>query len=268
MMNKKRVLLVLLIAVSVSVFGQTYRQGPGYFNLMFASGSTVLNRDFAGNSAALEALSSAVSSNLAQIRAGRAHIEIVGHTIAGQNEANAVNATSVQASIVRALLKTQFNLGNESFTFGIDNTSRQENLIKVAVVNSPVANNANKEIFYTLSSNPAYLAAVMNNYGRVPYRSSVSEYELQQKAEMEREAREKELLARAEQQKREEELKRAQLEREAREKEQALRAEQERAERERAERLRAEQARAEQAKAEELARSASKTKRPNKFFRW
>lgn len=174
--NQTRIVAVLfLLILSQNAFGQNASKNADIFRLSFAAGSNVLERKFCDNSTALNNLAPAISSQIYDIKTNRAHIEITGYILIDKtDDLSSLNEISLQASVVRAYLKTRYGLDNNCFTFNIDNSLDVSNVIEVTIKSSDVPIGANRDIFYTFNPSPNSLYNVFIQYDSIPYKQKVT----------------------------------------------------------------------------------------------
>ena len=170
-MNTKS-LLLSLIAIFIAL-GTTANAQPKAYKytsnhivkrdtamLAFRSGQDVLYSQYKDNAQELKNIMAFVSNHATTLRSGLSHINIVSYIKTNQvNNPIAVNAASIQGSIVRAQFKLKYNVPHTAITFSIDTAQNVTNLVRVDYVNNPVRKHNNTSIHYTLKRNNVQLAS-------------------------------------------------------------------------------------------------------------
>lgn len=139
----------------------------------YRSGSTILYEDYKTNNIALTKLHRMVSANRPAILAGNAHIELFGYILSSQVGNNrAINNASIQASVVRSYLKTQYGLPHSACSFAIDTTQGLQNVVQLQLISGAVPQYSNREISYSESSSAWDINRAVAGYQNgVPYTS-------------------------------------------------------------------------------------------------
>jgi len=186
-MNKVYISIFLLLLMhSVSIFGKHIGIYGNYSEILndslkqgdvllkFEPNSSVLKRRFLDNTASLVKLDFIVTSNLEKLKSGKSHLAITGFIMSEMTDsAKAINQISVQSSVVKSYLMLKYNFTNSCITYRIDNSQEVlNNLIEISYVESPVATDDNRFIYYTLKPTPSNLKIVLSNYGKIPYEKS------------------------------------------------------------------------------------------------
>lgn len=181
-MNTKYLLILSLIVTlsSITTTAQTttYKYTSKHIvqrdtaMLAFRNGQDILYTTYKDNAQELKNIMTFVSSHATKLRAGISHINIVSYINTNQvNNPKAVNAASIQASIVRAQFKLKYNVPHNAITFSIDTAQNVNNVVRVDYINNPVRKHNNTKIYYTLNrNNTKILIEEMNKYKpTVPY---------------------------------------------------------------------------------------------------
>lgn len=153
---KKTILLCLSILMLSSFTTVTKSQTHSANQLVdstifyYRTGSTILYEAYSSNASALERLNRMVAANRPAILSGNAHFELLSYIPSSSvGVPTAINAASIQASVVRSYLKTQYGIPHSCSTFAIDTTQGAQNKIQVQLISGPIPLYANKEINYS-----------------------------------------------------------------------------------------------------------------------
>lgn len=135
--------------------------------------SILLYQDVDANDASLQWLYGAMKANRMAVLSGKAHFEIFSFIPASKvGDPTAINDASLQASVVRAYLKTQYGIAHESCTFAIDTTQGKQNVVQLQLVSGAVPQYANSQIAYSINRTPAAVKSAVAEYtSGVPYMS-------------------------------------------------------------------------------------------------
>ena len=142
---------------------------------MFAyrSGSILLYNNYKSNAAALARTDRFIRANRPALLAGSAHVELLSYIPSWQvGNTAAINTASLQASVVRAYLLTQYGIPHTSCTFAIDTTQGLSNQVQLQVVSGPIPRYANTQINYSDGGGKWSAAEAVRAYTNgVPYAS-------------------------------------------------------------------------------------------------
>ncbi|MEG0467850.1 MAG: DUF3575 domain-containing protein [Mucinivorans sp.] len=176
---KKILLLCLSIMMLTGVYQGAKAQIPSANKLIdsaffhYRAGSIILYKTYSSNENALDVLARMVASHRTQLVTGRAHFEILSY-IPSYNVGvlSSVNFASLQASVVRAYLKTQYGIAHAYSTFAIDTTQNMENVVQLQLVSGPIPQYANQDIFYSHKGSSWSINQAFAAYrGGIPYAS-------------------------------------------------------------------------------------------------
>lgn len=177
---KKYLLLIFVTFLSLASVAQTAvieqsdekKTSDGQM-FYYRPSSVFLYQDYQSNDASLQWLYSIMKANRVAVLAGKAHFEIFSY-ISSSDVGNpqAINAASLQASVVRAYLKTRYGIDHRSCTFAIDTTQNLKNVVQLQLVSGPVPQYANTQILYSESRSTAGAREAISGYRNgVPYMS-------------------------------------------------------------------------------------------------
>lgn len=179
-MRIKKLLLVVILVFGFVVSGvatssAATRSGALADSVIFhyRSGSILLYDTYKDNAAGLATLGQFVSANRNAIIEGSYHLALYGYIPTHEvGDKRAVNTASIQASVVRAYIKTYFGISHTCFTFDIDTTQNRSNQVQLQLVRTPIQAYANTSIYYSESRNLNNIAAAFAQYKNgVPYTS-------------------------------------------------------------------------------------------------
>lgn len=139
--------------------------------LHYKSGSILLYDTYKNNVQSLYRLQGIIAANRSAILNGSSYLALYGFIPAGEvNDKRAVNTASVQASVVRAYLKTQFGIPHTCVTFDIDTALNRSDVVEVQLVRAPIPAYSNVAINYSESRNLNSIAGAFAQYRNgVPY---------------------------------------------------------------------------------------------------
>lgn len=163
---------VLCLSVSpISASNNSFRPDSAIFH--YHSGSILLFDTYRNNAQSLARMDSFVQANRSAIVSGAAHLALFGYIPASEvGNKRAVNSASIQASVVRAFLKTNYGIDHGCFTFAIDTTQNLSNVVQLQLVRGGIPTYANTEINYSESRNQGAIAAAFADYRNgIPYTS-------------------------------------------------------------------------------------------------
>lgn len=177
----KKTLRLLLFSLVLglcapSLKGQTLSTEPHRVDsamFYYRNGSILLYNDYKSNAEALARTDRFIRANRPALRAGSAHVELLSYIPSGQvGNVTAINNASLQASVVRAYLLTQYGLAHAHCTFAIDTTQGLSNQVQLQVVSGPVPRFANTQINYSEGGRQWSAAEAVRAYTNgVPYAS-------------------------------------------------------------------------------------------------
>lgn len=135
--------------------------------------SILLFDTYKTNAASLSALDRMVTANRPAIMSGAAHFEIMSYMPSSEVGNNsAINTASLQASVVRSYLKTQYAIPHTRCTFSIDTTQNLSNVVQLQLVSGAIAPYSNTQINYSENRSSWAVNKSVNSYtDGVPYTS-------------------------------------------------------------------------------------------------
>jgi len=125
--------------------------------------------DYMQNSAEMAVLTNGISADRNSILQGRRYISIVPCIRQNQiQKAEVINRASLQASVIRAYLKTKCGIPHECIAFAIDTTQNISDVVMVNIFNGELPQgNESGIIKYVLGGNTA---DIFSKYGSgIPY---------------------------------------------------------------------------------------------------
>lgn len=160
-----------LSASSASASNNSFRPDSAMF--YYRSGSILLFDTYRTNAQSLARMGSFVQANRSAIVSGAAHLALFGYIPSYEvGNKRAVNNASVQASVVRAFLKTHYGIDHGCFTFAIDTTQNLSNVVQLQLVRGGIPTYSNTEINYSESHNQGAIAEAFAQYRNgIPYTS-------------------------------------------------------------------------------------------------
>lgn len=139
----------------------------------YRSGTILLYNDYKSNGQALARTDRFIRANRPMLLAGSAHVELLSYIPANKvGNSTAINNASLQASVVRAYLLTQYGIPHSSCTFAIDTTQGYSDQVHLQVVSGPIPRFANTQINYSEGGRAWSAAEAVRAYKNgVPYAS-------------------------------------------------------------------------------------------------
>ncbi len=174
-MKKYITIVFVLIASAQLLCAQSGRNQEFAEGRMFhyQSSSNLLYATYSDNASSLAWLDRLMFSNRVAVLSGQAHFEIFGYIPSyAVGDARSINKASIQGSVLRAYLKTQYGIPHSRVTFAIDTTQGLRDVVQLQLVAGDVPLYANSQISYTQSSSSYKInEAVHAYYNGVPYMS-------------------------------------------------------------------------------------------------
>lgn len=123
------------------------------------------------NKQQLDEIYSDVQNNVSKLQQNLSHINIVSYLYKSQIEnSRAINSACIQASVVRALFKSKYDVPHSAITFSIDTAQNVGNVVRVNYVNTPVPLYSNSAIYYSESSSIIAIEVMLHKYPQgIPY---------------------------------------------------------------------------------------------------
>lgn len=147
-----------------------YSDGSMFY---FKPNKSLLYTAYKSNQKSLNWLNSTVVANRAALQSGEVYLEIFAYIPASEvGDARAINWASIQGSVVRAYIKTQYGISHDKCTFAIDTTQNLQNVIQVQLVSGTVPRYSNQQISYSSSRSASSAQRAVRDYRNgVPYMS-------------------------------------------------------------------------------------------------
>ncbi len=173
-MVNRLILVLITLLLPLSLKAQHVEPESSSTLFFFQSGSNRLLKDYLSNRASFEWLDSEMQHTKEEVLMGREYFEILAfvETHDAKNP-ESINRASIEGSILRAYLKTQYSIDHHYVTFKIDTTQNLRNVVQLRIVSGSPATYANRQIHYTLRPLEAdFLEGYING---VPYQSNLLE---------------------------------------------------------------------------------------------
>jgi|GEM_PF-5434824 len=169
-MNAKKniAICILMICTSLFVFGQNNETK----NLLgFTKGSIVLREDVLSNKNSLKNIHQIISDYSGLISSNDIKILILGYI--NKNDKNNLpflNQTSKRASVIRAYLKTKYELVDSNFLYYFCEDTTRCNIIEVSFIlpSNINSNIVNSNIYYTFSKSETDIRNSIQKYNGLP----------------------------------------------------------------------------------------------------
>ena len=160
-MYMKYIYSIVFILISLPVFSQNKE-----YNFKFFPESEVFSLGYMDNNLEFPAMDGAIRYSNADILSGQAHIALISDIKTGEgNDPAAINRASIVGNVLKSYLKTTYKLSNEHFTFHFDDSNNIDDRVRVVIMNRPIKEGENREIYYTRSDR---LRIVLDQYKVVP----------------------------------------------------------------------------------------------------
>ncbi|MFI3287071.1 MAG: DUF3575 domain-containing protein [Rikenellaceae bacterium] len=175
-MFKKLFLVVALLVccnvLSASAFTpspQRVVEDPISFD--YISGDDHLYILYKDNRIGLDELREVVNENKEKIVEGDAHFAIISFIETDKvGNVQAINEASIQGSVVRSYLKTEYKIVNNCCAFMIDTTMNYKNIVYLQYVDDKMPSDENQAIYYSTTNNATKERNAISRYGaNVPY---------------------------------------------------------------------------------------------------
>jgi len=143
------------------------------FLFYYTPSSKILMKDYKSNRTDYNRLNAVVKCYKRKLISGQSHLAIIAYISPRDiNNLKVINEHSIQANILRSLIKEKYLLGCMHFTFYFDTTYVMKNRVRIKYMPVSIQKGSNRNVFYTLHNNKMYLIHAMNKYlkkyGRIP----------------------------------------------------------------------------------------------------
>lgn len=164
------IFMVFLLTYSFSGIQAQCLTGAGAAIFQFRANSDVLRNDYQTNQNALGYMTRLLATHADSIRSGYSHLVLTSYICPSETEnLAALNNAAVQASVVRAYVRTKYHLETGSFIFLIDNTKEMSNSVRLDFVKGAASSCVGSELYYTLERTPARIRYAVSRYTHIPF---------------------------------------------------------------------------------------------------
>ncbi|MFI3299064.1 MAG: DUF3575 domain-containing protein [Rikenellaceae bacterium] len=172
-MKKLLLLISILLLCPILSNAQNIELSSDSATLYYKPSNSTLYASYHSNNYSLQWLDSVVKRNKAKIISGEYHFNIFGFVMSHEKyNDKAINEASIQGSVLRAYLKTQYSIPHSAVTFSIDTTLNVRNQVMVQLSTQPIQSQQNSQISYSLKNTNYWIAKAVADYTRgVPYTS-------------------------------------------------------------------------------------------------
>jgi hypothetical protein len=165
-------MFLLSLFVVNNVLGQSETKAlANEYNIRFEYNKYIINEDHSNNGIELIKVNQFIKVKLDSIKRGELIVFLKSKIYEDQkSEMFAINRSAVLASVVRAFLKTRFNLGNENFKFGIELSSKGTDNVSISLIPADSLNNSlSSDIYYSLSTSKRNIVDQLSKYSMLPF---------------------------------------------------------------------------------------------------
>lgn len=162
-----------LDAIVQSDRGENKQNAPTTLFFYYKPYGKILLRNYKSNNSMYTRLASLIREHKKDIVSGNSHFAITAYIpFSERRNMKEVNYRSMQANVIRSLVKSREFLSSKHFTFHFDTAYVKKRVICVKYISNRIIRGSNQLVSYTLHDNQQYLYQAFHRYiaryGRIP----------------------------------------------------------------------------------------------------